>query len=441
MLNTAELLQLYTTASGSFEKDAFDTEYGKSLTQARNRYNPRNHPAPSWQDFAWYRAEEGYWETHYGSQSKFAGLALRFPGQAPPDPRPSQPRDSPKNAVEQAKEYEGREHDRSEAGTWQQRAEQSEGRSSTLTRSRRQRRSRSPTRSSSISSRSHKKSTSSRRKHIKHSSTQSRVRSRSPLPRYKVSMSPRQRSPSPRHGQRSHNSNGQRNFVTRHGSSQKKREDSEEKSSSRDAELIPHPNTRDQTPTVTIGGDGIQWMLLATASDPLTRKLQPFFALRPDGQPQFSAVSFHQNSKGAMIGRQGCHIRFLRRKFPMLHIRCNEALDSRVFYWAELTPDQKPIITTESSKTIAHYAALPMPVLPNIDRFILYYQNGKYKPPVFSPPTPTMPKALAGRHPWGSLGRNRKLKKESDDYGRLKYEDQIEEDVEGFETYPHLYQE
>jgi hypothetical protein len=135
----------------------------------------------------------------------------------------------------------------------------------------------------------------------------------------------------------------------------------------------------------------------------------------------------------------------------MLHIRCNEALDGRVFYWAELTPDQKPIITTESSKyfpldrellrrlqeaeeLLLTYAALPMPDLPNIDRFILYYQNGKYKPPVFSPPTPTMPKALAGRHPWGSLGRDRKLKKESDDYGRLKYEDHIEEDGEGFET-------
>jgi hypothetical protein len=90
----------------------------------------------------------------------------------------------------------------------------------------------------------------------------------------------------------------------------------------------------------------------------------------------------------------------------------------------------------EAQKLFLTYAVLPMPVLPDFGMFMRHYHDGEYKPPVSSPPIPTipMPEPPAGRHPWGSPEQHEKLLYRSDDYGRLKYEDHIEEDGEESET-------
>jgi hypothetical protein len=55
---------------------------------------------------------------------------------------------------------------------------------------------------------------------------------------------------------------------------------------------------------------------LVTRSDAAAEELTPFFELRANGQPQFSAVSLYPEASRSFIGPKGQHIKALERRFP-----------------------------------------------------------------------------------------------------------------------------
>jgi len=339
---------------------------------------------------------------HVVQSSLYADLSngevvSKFPGQAPPDPRPTPDTEEPtqqkveaaqqsmpiskassKPMIKQEPEEQSKKLQSPEVETSKRkiRSPSARGRaanndrhaSDSLIKSEPKRTISPPRRSRTPVSKSASQSSTANVR----PSTSSRQRSRSPeyKPRTRrYSRSPRRRSRSPTSRQ-----DEPRSTDRQSSTKDAYRRDPEQKLSQHKSGSLPMDT-------------GAGKMRLALPKDPDPNGLDPFFALCKGGEPQFSVECKAYNATTLFMGPGGSYLKDFQARFPDLRVRCGQILQT-AYFWVELPRHEYPsdgqewfsfsnstlASLCEAARLLNRYAH--MKPLPRLDKFLL--TDGKY---------------------------------------------------------------